>query len=296
MAETIADDVLTDRFCWAGGLGWHLFDGRRWRDCTEVIVGEAVRRYVLHRFHEAATQDNPNGAAVRGWQAMLGAGRERSVLGLAKGIVEVRVDAFDADPDVLNTASGIVDLTTGQVMPHDPQQYMRKIAGADYRPGYRHPDWTTALEAIPADVRDWYQLRLGQAITGHTPTDDLLVITVGGGANGKSTINATTAAAVGDYFLMVSDRALMGDPGQHPTELCDFMGARYAVLEETPEARRLDPQRLKRTVGTPTITARRIRQDSITFRATHSLFLSTNHKPIVEESDPSPRVVGRHGV
>jgi len=287
LAETIADDVLADRFCWAAGLGWLSFDGRRWRDCTDVTVGEAVRQYVLERFHDAAgsLQAGGNAGAVEGWQTMLSAGRERSVLGLARGLVEVLADQFDHDHDLLNTPSGTVDLPTGTLSPHDPAQLMRKITGADYRPGFQHPDWTTALQAVPEDILRWLQVRIGQAITGHTPTDDLLVVLKGGGSNGKSTIIAATAAAAGEYFLMVSDRAIMGDASQHPTELCDFQGARYAVLEELPEARRLDPQRLKRTVGTPVITARRIRQDSITFRATHTLFLATNHVPIVDESD-----------
>jgi P4 family phage/plasmid primase-like protien len=289
LAETVADEVLDGSYCWAAALGWLQWDGRRWKRCSDVAVGEAVRQYSLARFGEAveAARQSVSGAdaAVDGWRSMLSAGRERSVIGLAKGIVERRAEDFDRHPDLLNTPNGAVDLETGDLLPHDPNLMMTKMAGAHYRPDATHSDWDKALEALPEDVRGYMQVRLGQAITGHMTPDDALVIEQGGGENGKSTLNETTARAVGDYFLLVSDRALMGKPGDHPTELMDFMGARYAVLEETPEARRLDPQRLKRTVGTPRITARHIRKDSVTFEATHSLFLSTNHRPLVEESD-----------
>lgn len=289
LAETLADEVLSGGFCWAAGLGWMQWDGRRWAACSDVAVGEAVRQYSLERFADAvsAAKGAQGGGqdVVDGWRAMLSAGRERAVIGLAKGIVERRPEDFDRQPDLLNTAGGVVDLETGDLLPHDPALLLTKMAGGDYRPDATHPDWDQALRAMPDDVRGYMQVRLGQAITGHMTPDDALVVQQGGGENGKSTLNETVARAVGDYFLLVSDRALMANPDAHPTELMDFKGARYAVLEETPEARRLDPQRLKRTVGTPRITARRIRQDSVTFDATHSLFLSTNHRPNVEESD-----------
>lgn len=288
LAETIADDVLEDAFCWALGLSWMQWDGQRWKRCSDTAIGEAVRQYSLERFAAAAaalTRGEGSAEALDGWRSMLSAGRERSVTSLAKGIVERRQEEFDCHLDLLNTPNGVVNLETGELLPHDPTLLMTKVAGAEYRPGATHPDWEQALQALPPDVQDYMQIRLGQAITGHMTPDDALVIGHGGGENGKTTLNDTLSRAVGDYFLLVSDRALMANPDAHPTELMDFKGARYAVLEETPEARRLDPQRLKRTVGTPRITARRIRQDSVTFDATHSLFINTNHRPNVEESD-----------
>jgi putative DNA primase/helicase len=185
----------------------------------------------------------------------------------------------------LNAPNGVVDLQTGELLPHDPALKMTKIAGADYIPGFTHPDWERALEAIPEDVRLWHQERLGQAVTGYMTPDDLLVVCHGGGENGKSTVNEATGRAAGSYFLMASDRLLLASPDQHPTELMDLLGVRYAVAEETPEARRLAVNRLKKTIGTPRITARKVHKDSVTFDATHSFFLSTNYRPMIEETD-----------
>jgi putative DNA primase/helicase len=84
---------------------------------------------------------------------------------------------------------------------------------------------------------------------------------------------------------MASDRILLANPDQHPTELMDLQGVRYAVAEETPEARRLAANRLKKTIGTPQITSRKVHKDEVTFDATHSFFLSTNFRPMVEETD-----------
>lgn len=289
MAETLADDVLTGRFAWLAGLGWLNWDGRRWAGCSDATVGEAVRLYVMERFGDEsrkhAASSGGDKEVVKGWLAMESVGRQRSALTLARGIVERNVTELDRHPDLLNAANGVVDLRTGELGSHDPDLMMTKIAGAAYTPGATHPDWTCALEAIPAGVREWYQLRIGQAITGYMPPDDLLVICQGSGENGKSTINDATARAAGSYHLAASHRLLTASPDQHPTELMDLQGVRYAVAEETPEARRLSVVRLKQTVGTPQITARKIAKDSVTFDATHSLFVSTNYAPVVEETD-----------
>lgn len=285
MAETIADEVLDHGYCWAYGRGWLKWTGLRWEDCSDIAVGEAVRQWALARWTAASRGPDTVSTQVDGWRSMLAYSRQRTTLGMARGLVEQLPSAFDSHPDLINTPSGIVDLETLHVMPHDPTMLMTKMTGARYRPDADHHDWKQALHALPKNVQHYMQIRLGQAITGHMTPDDLLIIMQGSGENGKSTLTEAISEAIGDYFLLVSDRALMASPDAHPTELMDFKGARLAVMEETPEARRLNTQRLKRTVGTPQITARRIRKDSVTFDATHSLFINTNFRPTVEETD-----------
>src|SRR5699024_10348410 len=48
---------------------------------------------------------------------------------------------------------------------------------------------------------------------------------------------------------------------------------------------RINAKRLKDAVGTPIMTARRIRENPITWEATHTLFVSTNPKPRFPDTD-----------
>jgi P4 family phage/plasmid primase-like protien len=286
MAETIADEVLDGRYCWTSGLGWLHWDGKRWAECSEEKVTEAVRRYVVGQYEAVAKQASMGDKALLdGWYSLHSKARIGSVLALARGMVEEDAADFDADPDILNVGNGVVDLRTGVLLEHDPARLITKLAPVDYVPEATHPDWTATLEALPEDVREWVRLRYGQAVTGHMTPDDRLIVGQGGGENGKSTIMAAIPKVLGSYYLLVSHRALLANPDAHPTELMDFRGVRFALLEETPEERQLSVTRLKTLVGTPQITARKIRQDSVTFDATHSLFLSTNYKPVVKETD-----------
>ena len=131
---------------------------------------------------------------------MLGASRIRAVLNLARGIVERSALDLDSDPDLLNTPSGVVDLRTGDLLAHDPTLLMTKITSGSYRPGFTHPDWEKALQALPEPERKWFQVRIGQGITGHTTQDGIMPILQGAGENGKSALTTDGPVfACGDY-------------------------------------------------------------------------------------------------
>lgn len=291
MADTVCSEELEGAFRWSAGLGWMTWTGKVWRKATDATVTEAVRLWALSQFQRVLDRqrDDPNRdmkSQIDGWKTALGKAKLNALVALSRGILESDPGDFDADPDAINCPNGIVDLRTGAIVPHDPDRLMTKITGVDYVKGAENADWFKALEALPEDVRPWFQARLGQAITGHLTPDDLAVICQGGGENGKSTVFNALLVATGLYHIMVADRAMLGNASDnHPTEMMDFRGARLAMLEETPEERHLDTNRLKKLVGTREITARGMRQDDVTFETTHSLFVNTNFEPQVNETD-----------
>jgi putative DNA primase/helicase len=294
LADTVCFEALDGNYRWASGLGWMRWDGKVWTEATDATVMEEIRQWALAGFQRVLDKQRAEPSKdyrneMDGWRGALAASKLGNLLKLSRGVLESSATDFDADPDVINCRNGILDLRTGVLTPHDPDRLMTKITGCDYVPATFHPDWKQALGAVPDAVCEWFQIRMGQSITGHTPPDDLILICQGGGSNGKSTIMDAIAKAAGKrggYHTAVADRALLGNASDnHPTEMMDFLGARLAVLEETPEAKRLDVNRVKKLAGTDQITARKMRQDSVTFSATHSLVINTNHKPLVEESD-----------
>ena len=144
LAETIAEEVLADRYVWCKGLGWLGWDGRSWDNCDDETVSEAVRQYALEQFADAVTaaQAKPGAdtGAVDGWRSMLNVGRRRAVLSDCRGVpvVHRRADAFDADPDLLNTPAGVVDLRSGELEPPRPDLLMTKITSGQLPAGV-HP-------------------------------------------------------------------------------------------------------------------------------------------------------------
>lgn len=289
LVEELAE-AMSGQFCWAGGLGWLRWTGRVWREVPDVEPLESVRVWASEQFEKVLTDQRKDPSRnlqgqISGWRAVLGKSRLTALRDLARGLLQADASDFDGDPDLLTCRNGTIHLPSGKLLPFDPEHRTTKMAGAEYRPGARHDDWDAALSALPVPLHPWYQDRIGQSVTGYKTPDHVMVLSYGSGSNGKSTVVDIIRETLGTYGILVSDRVLMAQGDAHPTELMDLRGARYAVLEETPEARHLNVQRLKQTVGTPVIRARKIRQDTVEFLATHSLFINTNHKPIVNETD-----------
>lgn len=259
----------------------------RWKPVEEHSLIEAVRRHLVEievGEHTAAAMRGDNKAIDKA-RTLLSRSRAAAVARLVIGILAEDEPVFDAHPDILNTPTGIVDLRTKKLTPADPLLYLTKMTDAPYDPKADLELWNMATEALSPSVVKWMKIRLGQALTGYTPDDDMLVIFEGAGENGKTAWLIGVRKALGDYARTLPERLLVADPGDHPTTLMTLMGARLGAIEELPEGRALNVKRLKDVVGTPEITARKMRQDDVTFPNTTCLFLSTNYLPIVAETD-----------
>lgn len=284
--------ILPD-YIYVLNVGWFHWDGKVWEASSpEQVIGRLMGYYSAQHqrmVDKFAAQPDPvwsdRAAMFRMWM------KHSRLVDLVKAMASqslISVDRLDAHPDLLNTPTGVVDLRTGGVTSHDKSLFMTKITKGSYRPGYTHEDWESALTSLPKGPRAFLQLRLGQAATGHmAPTNDALIL-VGNGANGKSLMTTDGVfLALGDYARLAPAGLIMaGDNGDGPSpEKMALRGVRFALIEELPEGKALSIAELKRVTGTSSITARAMRQDHVTFSATHSLVVTTNYLPGVKETD-----------
>jgi putative DNA primase/helicase len=295
LGPEFAKDRLVGKYKFANKM-WLKWDGRRWAECTEDAALEECRDWVATRM-EGAVRKTRNDAAPRPdgksliecWRPFMKLERVKAIMRLARGVPAVAASLadFDRNRDILNTASGIVDLRTGELSPSDPKAMCMKMTPVRYVAGAESKVWTSTLEAVPDDCLDWFQTFMGQAITGYEPSEDRLLVLQGSGENGKTLVlSMAIRNAVGDYYTILDDKVLLGTQGDGPSpELMALRGCRIAVLEETQEARHLDTQRLKKIVGTGSLTGRYLFKDTVTWDTSHTLIINTNYLPRVKEND-----------
>lgn len=281
---------------YAVGVGWLVWDGKRWEPVGEEYISNRVSRFYRDQFTQILKnwKDDPNDdkwpEIAKTYRSFMSSGRLKSILNHLKVTDGVLIDAkeLDSHPDLLNTQTGIVDLRTGVQRPHDQKMLFTKITRAGFRPGFTHPDWDTALTCLPIETCEYMQLRLGQAITGFMPESDDALFLMGGGSNGKTLLTSEGPLRVlGDYATL-SQAALIGKQsgGSGPSpERAGLRGVRLALIEELEEGRSVNVAEMKRVVGTPTITARHLNMNEITFQSSHTLFVTTNYPPVVAETD-----------
>jgi P4 family phage/plasmid primase-like protien len=286
LADRVAEQCLRGRYIWVSGMEWLRWNEQRWVSGDTTAIIENVRQWTMS-LYTRAQQAGADAELLKLIKARQDATKIEKVVKLCRGIECIRAEAaqLDARPELLNTPHGVVNLATGDVVAHDPSLLLTKITRGSYRPDYTHDDWATALDALPEAERTWFQSRIGQAITGHPTPDGLMPILQGGGENGKSALTTDgLLPALGDYAAPASPKLFQGH-NEHSTERADLRGQRLLIAEEMTEGRALNTTALKQIQDVGEIKARYLYRDNITFSATHSLFVTTNYMPVVNETD-----------
>ncbi len=273
------------------GLGWHVWDGARWspdqRGESLRAVYDTLRAALLEAVEMHAEDREKLHTDVRRCETATGV---EGVLRLASALeaFSTTVAELDADPYLLNTPTGTLDLSTGTLRPHDPRDRITKVTGVGYTPEALGATWRRFLEEVlpDAEVRAFVQRLAGLALLGRV-VEHLLPILTGVGRNGKTTFVNAVVSALGDYAIQAEPELLIERDRAHPTGMMDLRGARLAVCQETDEGRRLAVATVKRLTGGDPIRARRMRQDFVQFDPSHTPLLVTNHLPHVPGDDPA---------
>ena len=200
------------------------------------------------------------------------------------------IDQWDADPWLLNTPDGVVDLRIGKARPHRAEDYITKITAVG--PLGDCPLFLAFLDRITGgdnELASYLQRLLGYGLTGLT-REHALFFGYGTGANGKSVLLSTVAGILGDYHRSAPIDTFTATNGdRHPTDLAGLRGARLVTATETEEGRRWAESRIKQLTGGDTVSARFMRQDFFEYRPTFKLFIAGNHKPSLRSVDEAIR-------
>ena len=314
----IFDRLHQNDLIFVDALGWLYWNGQRWErndhhaltlalDLSACMLKEAsaANRDALLKHAEAQAKFAESGAdedkeAVEAAskekdraklylahaKALRGATRLRHMLELSKPALVLKADRLDANPFDLNTPAGIVNLTTGQLRPHERTAYCSQITRA--APGERGRDmWEKFLQTTTCgdgSIRGFLQMVSGMALIG-TVYHEGLVIACGDGRNGKSTFFNALNLVLGDYAGSIDIKTLTTDRGNKGASLATLRGKRLVVTGELEEHQRLSIATLKQVASTDLLTIEEKYKQPETVRQSHTLVLFTNYLPRVGSTD-----------
>lgn len=262
---------------------WSQWTGTHWRMDRTLFAVDQVRLTVRN----AATVADKRRESIASAKTVAGVER----LARSDRRLAATVDQWDADPWLLNTPAGVVDLRSGYLRPHNPRDFLSKITAVS--PGALIcPTWMGVMERVTNGDRaleSFLQRMLGYALTGDTSAHALFFI-YGTGANGKSVFIDTVSGILGDYQKTAPIETFTASSAErHPTELASLRGARLVTAVETEEGRRWAESRLKALTGGDKIAARFMRQDFFEFAPQFKLIIAGNHKPGLRSVDEAIR-------
>lgn len=280
-----AAEELRNRLAYVKGFGWVAYIPEKglWEPIEE---GGAVNRVnMVAEAWEQVAMVAGDETAVKKVRPFCGTRGARSILVHLQEMLSRDADDFDADPDLLCVRNGVVDLRTGKLMDHDPKYLMMKRTAVAYHENVTHEAWTKALEALDAPERAWLQQWFGCAVTGHQPRDREASIPLldGVGSNGKSLLVTGVVRAMGSYARVFSQDLLMPENSSAFAHAAVALkGLRFGLVEELRNGV-LNSIAVKMLACTPTIVGEAKYQMPIEFKTTHSLMVTTNKLPRLDE-------------
>jgi putative DNA primase/helicase len=288
-AQLVKDQVL-----YVPEWGWLRYETGRWRRASDAEIAALAMEVIPRHYTEQALNAPPERRREFLEYALKCHSRHRinNALELSKGLLLARPDEFDRHTYLLNCLNGVVDLRTGNLLPHDPSLRLTQLCPVAYNPDATAPTWQRFLSDVflgDQDLISFMQRALGYSLTGDT-SERVFFIAWGSGHNGKSTLFGTVQRVLGDYAKTVATDALLKRREQadtHPTGLADLYGVRLAVASETEEGKHLATARVKALTGRDRIKARYMRKDYFEFEPTAKIWLFTNHRPVISDTTPA---------
>jgi putative DNA primase/helicase len=204
--------------------------------------------------------------------------------------LQTSATAFDADLMLAGLPGGMaVDLRTGATRPATEGDRLTKQLGA--QPGAAPPTrWLRFLhEATGGDVDfvAYLQRVVGYCLTGSV-REHALFFVYGAGGNGKSVFLDVLGAVLGAYHRnSPAETFASRSQDKHPEELARLQGARLVTASETETDRAWAEARIKALTGGDLITARRLNENSVTWRPQFKLIIAGNSRPrlrVVDEA------------
>jgi len=264
---------------------WYKWDGTRWCREETKLAFEWARTICRESAY------GPRGGKNKG---LLTAKTASAVEQFARSDRRMAItsDRWDLDKFLLGTATGVVDLRTGEARDADPADFMTKQATVAPADKADCPLWRKFLdEATQGDVT---LQRFMQQIAGYSLTGDIcehaLFFVYGPGGNGKSVFLNTISNIMGEYAKTAPMETFTKSFGErHPNDVAMLRGARLVTASETEEGKAWAESKIKSLTGGDKVSARFMRQNFFEFSPQFKLLIVGNHQPVLNCVDDAAK-------
>jgi putative DNA primase/helicase len=272
------------RYCHTSGK-WHEWTGSVWKPNQTSIAFHFARELA----RELANSESDKIRYITS-KTSFAAGVER--FARSDPAFAATSEHWDANPMLLGTPSGTVDLTTALLRPSDPTDGITRSTAVAPADSANCPLWLSFLgEATNGDDE---MMRFLQQWTGYCLTGDVsehaFVFIYGDGGNGKGVFLNTVADILAGYHKTAPMETFTASQhDRHPTDLAGLRGARLVSASETEEGRQWAESRIKQLTGGDTVSARFMRQDFFEYTPQYKITIMGNHQPRLNNVDEAMR-------
>lgn len=276
---------------------WMIWNGNTWVEDNKKQIERIAIKTFREMYMEASQETNED---TRKNLVKWAQSSERSSVFLnsidrSKAMLPITQVELNCDKYKLNCLNGVVDLRTGELLPHDRTYFMSKNTHIKYDPQSSCPTWISFLESIMKDeegnVKDelikFLQKAIGYTLTGDI-SEQVVFFLWGTGRNGKSTFINIVKEILGDYGKQTNSDTFTSKANEGSginNDIARLVGSRFVSAVESEDGQKLSESLIKQLTGGEPIMARFLRKEFFEFTPEFKIFFTTNHKPIVKGDD-----------
>jgi P4 family phage/plasmid primase-like protien len=290
-------DTFGSALRYTPGLGWFHWTGNFWKpDVEELEINELAKRMspvIASEVVNYGDGDDQKKQDLVNWAKQ--AKSNSRIANMIKSAnsdkrAVVGVEQWDGSHHLMGVMNGVIDLKTGELHKGRPDLYITKRAPVSYTPGLRNVRWEQFIDFATGgdkELQDWVQRAVGYTLTGLS-NQDVLFLVYGPAGSGKNTFVETIVEALGteQYAGTLPSDQLAAGNGNNSSQqyyMAELRGKRMIWVDELPESERINENQIKQMTGSSTISARSPGEKPFTFKAQGKLWITTNHRPIIND-------------
>lgn len=272
---------------------WLVWDEKTWYIDNDGQILRLAKDTVKLIYQEAAQfSDENRRKAVAKWAVTSEAEKQlKSMVSLAQSEsgIPIPPSQMDTSHYLLSCQNGTIELKTGVLKQHDPQDFITKRLFVEYNPQAACPKWIEFLETIfnwNYDLIQFVQRAVGYPLTGDV-SEQCFFLLYGTGANGKSVFLKTMTNLLCDYAQTADFETFLAkkNDGGVRNDIARMQGRRFISAIEAESGKRLSENLIKSLTGGDAISARFLFAEFFDFSPIFKLWLAANHKPKINGTD-----------
>ena len=270
---------------------WLCYNGKCWeRDNSGQIfryAKEAIEASLTDAENELRKDPNCELEKKRRKHALfsLSAPSRKAMVFLAESELDIAVMPHDLDTDdlLLNTENGILNLETGELLPHDPKKMMTMMVTAPFDKNATAPTFTKVINDMfegNQELIKYMQVYLGSCLTGQVRYKQLGVL------HGKMDAGKTTltehimAMLLNNYADSIPIMSLLASNKRNiPNDIAKLVNKRFVYSVEPEFGDQLSESQIKKLTGRDAFDARFLNQEWFRFMPKFKLFVACNSPP-----------------
>jgi putative DNA primase/helicase len=261
---------------------WRHFNGQRWVRDESRLYQDAVKMF------KKMTRSTDPQEAKWGKRCQSDAAVEacRRSFRHQPGI-SVETEQFNQRRDLLNLNNGTLNLSTGELLDHNPQHYITQMFNASHDPQATCPNFDEFIVSVLPDpqIRAYVQRAVGATLLGEAGARAVF-LAHGPSGTGKTQFLELLKFLFGTYGATAPASTFRSKRDNAPPhDLHKLAGKRFVATSETSDTASFDEELLKRLTGGDSISSRDLYESFQDWVPECDIWMATNFPPRFSSDD-----------